>query len=49
MREEIGYDHEIAKLQTYLNGGPDVHDEGWERWLQWSHKRYVALCEMGLE
>ena len=49
MREEIGYDHEIAKLQTYLNGRPDVHDEDWERWLQWSHKRYVALCEMGLE
>ena len=40
MREEIGYDHEIAKLQMYLNGGADVHDEGWERWLQWSHKQW---------
>ena len=48
-REEIGYDQEIAKLQTYLNGRPDVHDEDWERWLQWSHRQYGALCEMGLE
>tara|TARA_Y100000361_G_scaffold144514_1_gene152623 strand:+ start:185 stop:715 length:531 start_codon:yes stop_codon:yes gene_type:complete len=49
MREHIGYDHEIAVLQTYLNGRPDIHDESWERWLQWSHRQYVALCEMGLE
>ena len=48
MRERIGYDREIALLQTYLNGRPDAHDEGWERWLQWSHRKYEALCGMGL-
>jgi len=48
MRERIGYDREIALLETYLNGRPDVQDEDWERWLQWSHRQYVALSEMGL-
>ena len=48
MRERIGYDREIALLQTYLNGRPDAHDEGWERWLQWMHRQYEALSAMGL-
>ena len=48
MRERIGYDQEIALLETYLNRRPDAHDEGWERWLQWCHKRYESLSALGL-